>query len=207
MKLSIPLFPLNLVVYPNSSYPLHIFEERYKILVNSCLATGKGFGIVPIIQNEIANVGSYVNVTSVLKKYSTGEIDIVVTGRYKFNIYNISLHKNGYHIGDIQKLKDFDNQTDLGLVDKLKNEFETILEKTDLELETLFWDKFEQADLKSYKLAEKAGLDIEQQKELLSMTSENERLKFLIDHFENLEKRLTKNAVIKNLISHDGYLN
>lgn len=207
MKLSIPLFPLNLVVYPNSSYPLHIFEERYKILINSSLATGKGFGIVPIFKNEIADIGCYVNVTSVLKKYSTGEIDIIVTGRYKFNIYDISLHNNGYHIGDIQKLRDLDNQIDLGLVDKLKYNFEKILEKTDIELDTLFWEKFEQANLKSYKLAEKAGLDLEQQKELLSITSENERLKFLIDHIESLEKRLTKNAVIKDLISHDGYLN
>ncbi len=49
MKNTIPIFPLNLVVFPDSKYPLHIFEERYKILLQKCLTDNSGFGIVASI--------------------------------------------------------------------------------------------------------------------------------------------------------------
>jgi Lon protease-like protein len=56
---TIPLFPLNLVVFPNSRYPLHIFEERYKKMINDCLTDETGFGIVAPSGKELSKIGSY----------------------------------------------------------------------------------------------------------------------------------------------------
>ena len=67
---SVPIFPLNLVVFPGSKYPLHIFEERYKILINRCLEDNSGFGIVALIDKKISDVGVFVKVNQVIKLLS-----------------------------------------------------------------------------------------------------------------------------------------
>ena len=69
MQLKIPIFPLNLVVFPGSKYPLHIFEERYKRLLNKCLNSNTGFGIVSLIDKIISDVGVYVIISEVIKTY------------------------------------------------------------------------------------------------------------------------------------------
>ena len=76
----IPIFPLNLVVFPDSKYPLHIFEERYKILIEKCLREKTGFGIVASFERKISDVGVYVIIDSVVKVYDNVESDIVVDG-------------------------------------------------------------------------------------------------------------------------------
>ncbi|RME75458.1 MAG: peptidase S16, partial [Chloroflexi bacterium] len=44
--MQIPLFPLDVVLFPGMMLPLHIFEERYKIMIKQCLADNRSFGIV-----------------------------------------------------------------------------------------------------------------------------------------------------------------
>ena len=71
---SIPLFPLGLVLYPGSQLELRIFEPRYHSLIESCIASNSGFGVVRIEegvdalrepdarQPTISSVGSYVRI-------------------------------------------------------------------------------------------------------------------------------------------------
>jgi hypothetical protein len=70
-----------------------------------------------------------------------------------------------------------------------------------------FWDNLEKAKFKSFKIAEKAGLSILQQQELLNFRSENKRLSYLLDHFEKLEAKLEENKMMREIILGDGYLN
>ena len=56
MKNIIPIFPLIKVVFPNSKFPLHIFEERYKKLINRILDEKVGFGIVPYINDKVGEI-------------------------------------------------------------------------------------------------------------------------------------------------------
>jgi Lon protease-like protein len=58
----IPLFPLELVIFPDSKYPLYIFEERYKILIGECLKNNSGFIISSIINDKISAIGTIVKV-------------------------------------------------------------------------------------------------------------------------------------------------
>ena len=78
--LQLPLFPLNIVVLPFEEVPLHIFEPRYKEMVKTSIAQDKPFGIVFKDNRTIDSVGCSVEITQVLKIYTTGEYDIVVTG-------------------------------------------------------------------------------------------------------------------------------
>jgi ATP-dependent Lon protease len=207
MKNTIPIFPLNLVVFPDSKYPLHIFEERYKILLQKCLTNNSGFGIVASIDKRISDVGVYVKVTQILKTYLNGELDIVVQGVERFLINSTSLHPDGYYVADVEKYDDENIMIDPRLNDELKSEFEEIVELANFKLEDAFWNNLNSAKLKSYKIAEKSGLNYEQQQELLVLKNENERLSYLINYFILIKDKVDRADTIKKIIMNDGYLN
>jgi ATP-dependent Lon protease len=207
MKNTIPIFPLNLVVFPDSKYPLHIFEERYKILLQKCLKDNSGFGIVASIDKRISDVGVSVKVTQILKTYLNGELDIVVQGVERFLINSTSLNQDGYYVADVEKYDDENIMIDPRLNDELKSEFEEIVELANYKLEDAFWNNLNSAKLKSYKIAEKSGLTYEQQQELLILKNENERLSYLINYFVLIKDKVDKAETVKRIIMNDGYLN
>ena len=204
---TIPIFPLNLVVFPDSKYPLHIFEERYKILIQKCLQENSGFGIVASIDKKISDVGVYVKVTEIIKTYINGELDIVVTGIERFLINSTSLHPDGYYLADVEKYNDDHSTVDPKLNDTLQNEFEEIVELANYKLEEAFWNNLNSAQLKSFKIAEKSGLSYEQQQELLILKNENERLLYLINYFLKIKDKVSSAESVKRIIMNDGYLN
>jgi ATP-dependent Lon protease len=204
---TIPIFPLNLVVFPGSKYPLHIFEERYKILLQKCLRENSGFGIVAFIDKHISDVGVYVKVSDVLKTYINGEIDIVVQGIERLLINSTSLHPDGYYLANVEKYNDEIIITDPRLVDELQTEFEEIAELANYKLEDAFWTNLKSTSLKSYKIAEKSGLSYKQQQELLILKSENERLNYLISYFTSIKGKAHGAGNLKRIIMNDGYLN
>ena len=207
MNHTIPIFPLKLVVYPDSKYPLHIFEERYKVLLQKCLKENSGFGIVASIDKRISDVGVYVKVTEILKTYLNGELDIVVQGLERFLITSTSLHTDGYYVADVEKYDDENIIIDQKLSQDLQTEFEEIVELANYKLEDGFWNNLKTSDLKSYKIAEKSGLTYEQQQELLILKNENERLNYLINYFLSIKDKVNDAESVKRIIMNDGYLN
>ena len=206
--MQIPLFPLALVIFPNSRYPLHIFEERYKILINKCLANNSGFGIVSKIGETISEVGVYVEVTNVTKIYESGEIDIVVKGTWRFKRLELVMHPDGYFISDVNKLTDSDTEdVNYNLFFALKQRVQEMLRLANFSVNQGFWDALEKTNLKSFKIAEKSGLSILQQQELLTIPSENKRLSYLLEHFGKLEEKLEENRAMREIILGDGFLN
>ena len=72
----IPIFPLSIVVYPGENLNLHIFEPRYKQLINECHTEGKSFGIPTVINNKLNDIGTLVKITEIVNTHETGEMDI-----------------------------------------------------------------------------------------------------------------------------------
>lgn len=206
MKKVIPIFPLNLIVFPQSKYPLHIFEERYKKLVSKCLNENSGFGIVATSNKKLFDVGVYVVITDVIKKYETGESDIIVQGKERFLINNTAMHQDGYLLAEIESYLDNDFFIDNSLLNKLKNDFEEILKLANYNLEKTFWDRLDRSEFKSFKIAEKSGLSYEQQQELLILKSENERINYLINYFGYVKQKVSESDTLKSIIMNDGYL-
>ena len=206
--MQIPLFPLALVIFPNSRYPLHIFEERYKTLINQCLANNSGFGIVSKIGDTVSEVGVYVEVSDVTKIYETGELDIVVSGKWRFKRTNLEMHSDGYYLSEVNKLTDQDkDEVNYNLFFALKQRVQEMLKLVNFNVNKGFWEALEKTNLKSFKIAEKSGLSILQQQELLTIPSENKRLSYLLEHFGKLEEKLEENKVMREIIIGDGYLN
>jgi Lon protease-like protein len=207
MSQIIPIFPLQLVVFPGSKYPLHIFEPRYQTLIRESIKNNTGFGIVLKYNYRISDVCTYVKVNKILKRYMTGESDIVVEGIRRYLINNIQVNPVGYVVANAESYDDEDDFADHNLEIQLIILFEELLARLDYKLPEEFWSNLKDSPKKSFKIAEKAGLSLLQQQELLILRNENVRLKFLIEHLNNLEKKYTSEETLKNMIMQDGFLN
>jgi Lon protease-like protein len=82
----LPLFPLGVVLFPGGELPLHIFEERYKEMIDDCLRDNLEFGVVLASEKGMANLGCTAVVERILKKYPDGRMDILARGRRRFEI-------------------------------------------------------------------------------------------------------------------------
>lgn len=207
MSSTIALFPLNLVIFPGSSYPLHIFEERYKAMITTSLETSSAFGIVLQTNEEMSKVGCLVEIAEVTKKYPDGKYDIIIRGLERYYILNSFLHPQEYLLARVEPYNDYESDTDYDLFISIREKFTSILDKINVKLEPAFFDKLGTVDYKSFKIAEKCGLKIEQQQELLTMKNENKRLYFLKDHLEHLDSYIDESKAVKKIVLGDGYIN
>ena len=105
MKLK--LFPLNLVAFPSKLIPLHIFEERYKKMINYCINEKKDFGIIYQNTKTQSNIGCSVSIEKIYNKYSDGRIDILVKGKKIFKVQKQTFIDN-LMIGDIVFMSDLE---------------------------------------------------------------------------------------------------
>jgi len=148
MKPVIPLFPLKLVVFPLSRYPLHIFEKRYRRMVNMCLDENNGFGIIASFNGEFSKVGTYVVITKVLKKYLTGEMDIIIEGKERFLMTSFVMQSDGYYQANVEEYNDITSSVDCGLLNEVKTKFVNIIDRVNYKLEESFWDNYNKSYMK-----------------------------------------------------------
>src|SRR5437868_4773819 len=86
----LPLFPLGLVLFPGMILPLHIFEERYKLMISECIEQNKNFGIVYYKGDKVCSTGCSARVLNITQKYDDGSMDILTEGMDRFNIQSTS---------------------------------------------------------------------------------------------------------------------
>ena len=95
-KRLLPLFPLNVVLFPNSVLPLHVFEERYRLMVQRCLDGDSEFGVVLIKSGsdvgepaEPHSVGTVARIMDV-DRLEDGRMLLSVAGRGRFRIEEVT---------------------------------------------------------------------------------------------------------------------
>ena len=207
MTTFIPIFPLQLVVYPRENLNLHIFEPRYKQLIKECEEEGKTFGIPAYIDGQIKQIGTELELVAVEKTYPKGEMDVITKGIGLFKIvkrYRKAPEKL-YGAADIERL-DFTLEGDTLMNEK-------ILEKIAELFELLHIDKSLPEDanqLLTYEIAHHVGFSLEQEYEFLGITSELERQSYLFKHLrriipvvkemERLRERVKMNGHFKNIV-------
>lgn len=90
MREWMPLFPLQAVLLPGAELPLHIFEERYKEMIREVLEERIEFGVVMATKTGLLNTGCTATIDKVLREYSDGRMDILTTGRRRFEIVRLN---------------------------------------------------------------------------------------------------------------------
>ena len=120
----IPLFPLNVVLFPGEQLPLHIFEPRYRRMVRECLDNKSPFGMLLAMPNGVVHVGCTAEILEVLKSYEDGRMDIITVGRDLFQVCDIQTDDSLLR-GDIDYLEDHESSPDPELRKQLIDHYET----------------------------------------------------------------------------------
>ncbi len=206
----IPLFPLNVVLFPASKLPLHIFEDRYKIMINKCVKEKKSFGINLFLNDKIFLTGCTAFVDEVTKTSDTGELDIVTRGLFRYTITDYSLNKDGYFTGHVE----FNSENNL-ISDNarfyeavnLYNELIGIVYKGSIKSIDPDDEKWWEGDLSvSFLMAEKCGLNLNEKQKLLEIDNEDDRIYFMLNYFEEVMPKLKDADRISSIIMSDGYI-
>jgi ATP-dependent Lon protease len=198
---SLPLFPLDLVLYPHEELPLHIFEERYKDLTQYCLDHEVPFGIIRAKDDGLASVGTTARIREVVNRYADGRLDILVEGEERFRLREVYDEKS-YYTADVMILEDEPDPADLDLQERAITQHMKLLE---LAGRTVRPDLYDRAEPLSFVLAQNAALGEDQKQDVLERTSESARIRYLIDHFEELIPRIEQKSDVQRRIRSNGH--
>lgn len=206
----IPIFPLSIVVYPGEKLNLHIFEPRYKQLINECFENKKPFGIPAVIGEKSIEYGTLVEIVEISKTYEDGKMDIKTKGLSVFKILEIikELPEKLFSGAIVSYLNNYNNGS--------KNLMKKIIEDTrilhkHIEVSKNFGKPDE--ELISFDIAHHVGMSPEQEYQLLEYENELHRQEYLKRHLatilpvikeiEGLKKKIQLNGHFKNLQGFD----
>lgn len=202
----IPIFPLGIVVYPGEPLNLHIFEPRYKQLINECYEQKKPFGIPTVIENKLQDFGTLVEIIEITTVFDNGEIDIKTQGGMVFRILEVIRQiPDKLYSGAIVNYPDNISVVNNELMRKVMAAIRELHQA--LKVSKDF--KKEEDQLTSYDVAHHIGLSREEEYELLSLLDERQRLEYLKRHLaktipmvmgiEQLKDKIKLNGHFKNL--------
>ncbi len=165
------LFPLPLVLLPTEQVPLHIFEERYKELIDECVEEDQAFGLVFAEGDGIHEIGTSASVLEVLTRFDDGRMNILVEGVERFRVEEIT-DSRSFQTGLTSPVLDDDDPADDETIEKAIELFGRLKEVTGSDVEVPGAD----SPQLSYALAARVELDPEVKQALLQDTSERDRL-------------------------------
>ena len=179
-KIKMPLFPLNIVVFPYEKVPLHIFEPRYKKMISESIENDTPFGIVLNNNGSVDSIGCSLNVTKILKHYNNGEYDLIATGEKCFQIID-KVKKDDLWIGNIEYMENPIIE-DKKILIEVQNKYLELLvrlgkeENFDIYLERKI----------SYQFLIGISLPLNLKRSILLLESERERLLYIYDLLDKI---------------------
>jgi Lon protease-like protein len=219
LKQLLPLFPLDVVLFPGTPLPLHIFEPRYKDLISECLDNKTRFGIIRARaaqeqeagaeeqpeaadteqEQALADVGCTAEIVAVTKTYPDGRMDIVTEGRERFEVLDID-EQRSFLRADVLYFDDEAGNTaaeDIARAVKLHGEILAIAgAKQSLP------DELKQV---SFHLAGSLPLDLDFKQALLEMRSETKRIEAVITAFEAILPKLRRTVQLRQRAGGNGH--
>jgi len=197
----IPLFPLDVVLFPGTPLPLHIFEPRYKEMIAECLAQNRTFGVVRAIEQGLAEVGCTAEIVTVVKEYPDGRLDLVTEGRKRFELLAVN-EERSFLRAEVLMIDDelgTPPQEDTARAIQLHSE---LLALAGAQQDLAAVDP----SLLSFYLAGSLPLDLDFKQKLLSLRAESERLTLLINYLETLIPNLHRAARAREKAGGNGHV-
>lgn len=199
----IPVFPLGIVVYPGEKLHLHIFEPRYKQLINDCKESGKPFGIPTVINNKVSEMGTLVTLKEIVQTYDNGEMDIRTEGLEVFRILElIKSVPDKLYGGAIVNYPD--NSIGEGSKELMQVVIKGVKELHRLLNISKDFKKPEN-ELRSYDVAHHAGLSLEEEYEVLGLLKEIQRQEYLKRHLQKVLPMLMEMESLKEKVKLNGH--
>ena len=198
----IPIFPLGIVVFPGEQLNLHIFEPRYKQLIQDCFSEKRSFGIPIVLKNSVSEMGTLVTITEIVQVHEDGKMDIRTQGEKVFRMLELvktipdKLYSGAivhYPANDERQNHKLTAQVIAGI-----RELHKLIQVS---------KNFKKADeeLCSYDLAHHAGLSLEEEYELLGLLHESQRLEYLKQHLSKVLPVVAGMESLKERIQLNGH--
>ena len=206
--MEIPLFPLpNLVLFPGIVVPLHIFEDRYKSMINTCIERNEAFGLLLLrdgaeeeSDETIHRVGVTARIVEV-ERLDDGWMNILCEGESRFRVYRFT-QQTPFWKGTVDLFEDAEIRSgiealyeqaaglyrkvaDLGRQIRGSEPGELVLPESPVDL--------------SYMVSYVLDIAYEEKQKLLEMTSTSERLEVLVSHLEDSIRKLEQQLAYKHL--------
>ena len=198
----IPLFPLDIVLFPGQAMPLHIFEPRYREMTRHCLDTLSPFGIVLMREGSMAQTGCTALIVKLLKKYEDGRSDILTAGQNAFRLLGTHDEKS-YLEADVEYLEeDFTEINPLVSIRlvELCNRCHQILYGEDApHFET------EGGISLAYHVASELPIELAVRQKLLEIRSEAERQARLVAHLADWHPQLQNREHVRGKAASNGH--
>ena len=200
----IPLFPLNVVLMPGAPLPLHIFEDRYKQMVDECLQQESEFGMVFADESGTRKVGCTAKIVELVERYDDGRMLILVEGSRRFRLNNVLTGKP-YYVGEIEFFEEEPEEPD---VQTLAEECIALLERVveaategsvGIEIEPPYRNL-------SFAIAGRVEFEAETRQQILELTSEKERLEKVKELLTAAAERLERERHAREKAQTNGHL-
>ena len=200
--MKIPLFPLDVVLFPGAPLPLHIFEDRYKEMIGLCLEARSSFGVVRAQRDGLAVIGCTARIMRVLHRYDDGRMDILCRGEQRFEIEMLENSRAFFEA----RVEFFDD-------DKEHAPRSLREECLALHFEMLELAGLETSDLPpsldgpiSFFLASTLPADLGFKQQLLNSRSDTERTESLREFYNAILPKLRAGAGCKKAAVHNGHV-
>ena len=197
----IPLFPLNVVLMPGAPLPLHIFEERYKQMVNECIEAETEFGMVLADESGTREVGCTAKIVELVERYEDGRLVILVEGSRRFRLNNLMTGKP-YYVGEIEYIEDEADEDVAALAEECIKLLERVVEaategSVGIEIESPYRNL-------SFAIAGRIEFDLETRQQILELPTERERLEKVRELLSSAADRLERERKPREIAQTNG---
>jgi Lon protease-like protein len=192
------------VLMPGAPLPLHIFEDRYKQMVNECLEQESEFGMVLADESGTRRVGCTARIVELVERYEDGRMLILVEGSRRFKLNSILTGKP-YYVGEVDYLEEEQEEED---VTALAEECIALLERVveaategsvGIEIQPPYRNL-------SFAIAGRIDFDLETRQQILELTSEEGRLKKVKELLSAAAERLEREQQAREKAQKNGHL-
>jgi Lon protease-like protein len=201
-SMKLPLFPLDVVLFPGVLLPLHIFEDRYKEMIGECEVGSAPFGVVRAQREGLSVVGCTAIIVRTLDRYSDGRLDILCEGGERFEIETLD-NSRSFLQAEVDLLPDFpDTATRHQREECIGLHYET-LDLTGADVRKPVVDL--EAPI-SFQLAASIPAELDFKQELLSLRSDAQRTIRLLEFYRAILPKLRRGAHASLSASQNGHV-
>ena len=188
---------------PGAPLPLHIFEERYKQMVDECLESGAEFGMILADEAGTRQVGCTAKIVELVQRYDDGRMVILVQGARRFKLNNVMTGKP-YYVGDIEYLEEEPVEDVSTLAEECIALLERVVEaategSVGIEIEPPYRNL-------SFAIAGRIEFDLEARQEILELSTEKERLAKVKELLAEAADRLEREKAAREKAETNGHL-
>jgi ATP-dependent Lon protease len=194
------LFPLPIVLVPTERIPLHIFEPRYRELIEECVEAGEDFGLsLSSGDGAVHEIGTRARVTDVLEVLDDGRMNIVVEGGERFRLLELTTGRS-FTTGIVEPVVDLDEPADPEDVERAAAIFAELAQLADTDVDLPDPD----SETYDWELAARVDFGVEPKQEILAATSPRARMSRLVELLDTSLEAMRLEATLRERASRNG---